>query len=230
LTPGWECRFNGNKIEVAIGSKQYGSYDLLVEPYCKKCAFPGVTTAECKWHSDDYGFDRIYAVGKYMSSKSGEGWDDLLSKHIRGLKKYPNYAEPLGKAVSLCVQNLFSELNGWDFLTPVPKHPNEMTNGYNQAETLASIVSNSLGWPTASALVKVRPEKMKSFASRSSRKAGVKGLYAFSNSLSLTGKRVILIDDVTTSGSTVSECAKVLMDSGAKAVNVIVAGRDVFVN
>ncbi len=230
MTPGWDCRFNGSKIEVAIGIKEYGSYDLLVEPYCKKCAFPGVTTTECRWHSDDYGFERIYAVGKYMSSKSGEGWDDLLSKHIRGLKTYPNYAEPLGKAVSLCVQNLFSELNECDFLIPVPKHPDEMINGYNQAETLAGIISNCLGWPAANALVKVRPDKMKNFASRSSRKAGVKGLYAFSNNLSITGKRVILIDDVTTSGSTASECAKVLVDAGAEGVNVIVAGRDAFVN
>lgn len=230
LTPSWVCSLNGDRIEVAFGSKQYGDYNLLEEPYCKKCAFPGVTTASCRWHSDDYGFDRIYAVGKYISSKSSQGWNDLLSKHIRGLKMYPRYAEPLGMAISVCVQNRFSELKGCDYLVPIPKHPNEMISGYNQTEKLAEIVSKNLCWSTASALVKVRPERMKSFPSRSARKNGVKDLYAFSNTLSVRGKQVVLIDDVTTSGSTVSECGKVLLDSGAKAVNVIVAGRDIFVD
>lgn len=132
--------------------------------------------------------------------------------------------------MSLCVQNVFGELTGSDFLVPVPKHPNEMINGYNQAEKLTEVISSILGPPVSNALSKVKPTKMKSLSSRTARKVGVKGLYAFINHSSLDGKQVILVDDVTTSGSTVSECAQVLLNAGAKIVNVLVAGRDVFMN
>ncbi|MGO9646358.1 MAG: ComF family protein [Candidatus Bathyarchaeia archaeon] len=229
MTSVWKCCLNGNEIKVACRDQQYGSYKLLTKPYCMKCAFPGVNTSECRWHSDDYGFNRIHAMGKYISTESQEGWNDLLSKHIRGLKKYPGYSEPLGEAISLCIQNEFTELKQSDFLVPVPKHPKEMENNYNQAETLTSVVSSILGIPAAGALIKVKPLKLM-LTSRSSRKESVKGAYAFSENVSLNGKCMILIDDVTTSGSTASECARVLVDAGAKTVNVVVAGRDVFVD
>jgi lysophospholipase L1-like esterase len=77
---------------------------------------------------------------------------------------------------------------------------------------------------------KLKPTKMKSLSSRVSRKAGVKGLYAMTNGSILRGSDVLLMDDVTTSGSTVSECGQTLLNGGAKTVNVLVAGRDVFVD
>ena len=132
--------------------------------------------------------------------------------------------------MSLCIQNVFIELTGSDFLVPVPKHPNEMTNGYNQTEKLAAVMSSILGTPVNNALSKVKPVKMKDLPSRTSRKEAAQGLYSFANNSSLVGKQVILVDDVTTSGSTVSECSQVLLSAGAKIVNVFVAGRDVFVN
>ena len=143
---------------------------------------------------------------------------------------YPAYSEPLGKAMSLCIQNRFSELKGSDFLVPVPKHPEEIVNGCNQAEKLTDVVSSILELPAINVLTKVGPVKMKSLTSRSSRKESVKGLYEVHNSAPLENKQAILIDDVTTSGSTASECAQVLLNIGAKMINVVVAGRDVFVD
>jgi predicted amidophosphoribosyltransferase len=230
LTLVWQCCLRGNEIEVSFGTKQYGSYSLLTEPYCEICAFPGVITTECSWHSDDYGFERIYAMGKYISSRTAEGWNDLLSKHIRGLKRYPSYSEPLGKAMSLCVRKRYTELAESDCLVPVPKHPDEMTNGYNQAQKLTEVVSGILGLPIRNSLAKLKATKMKRFSSRVSRKAGVKGLYALTGDSTLRGRDVVLIDDVTTSGSTASECGQTLLNAGAKTVNVLVAGRDVFVD
>jgi len=122
----WECRLDGDLIQVSFGGKAYGAYKLLTDPYCRKCAYPGVATDTCKWHHDDYGFDRIYAMGTYISSKTHAGYNDLLSKHIRGLKRYRNYAHPLGKGLALCLKHRFPELLKFDVIVPMPKHRDEL--------------------------------------------------------------------------------------------------------
>ena len=106
----WRVVFKDNEIAVFYGSKYYGDYVLLEEPYCLKCAYPGVTTKECCWHWDDYGFERIYAMGAYLSSSTPEGYSDLLSKHIRGLKKFLGYSIPLGLGLTECLRNKYLEL------------------------------------------------------------------------------------------------------------------------
>jgi len=227
LPSGWQCNLENNVIRVACGGRYYGEYKLLDEPYCRKCAYPGVTTESCTWHYDDYGFNRIYALGKYISSKTQEGYDDLLSKHIRGLKKYPKYSEPLGSALSLCMKHKFRELLNFNMIVPAPKHKDELVgDGFNQAIELAKVLSTNVGIPWIDTLRKQTALKMKGL-SRELRKTKVKGLYKCSDPKAVRSKRVILLDDVSTSGSTASECSQILINAGARVVSVLVAGRDV---
>jgi len=166
-------------------------------------------------------------MGAYLSPKTPEGYNDLLSKHIRGLKKYVGYVVPLSLGLASCVQNRYSELLQMDLIVPVPKHPTEVQQrGYNQAHELSSRLSIELGIPLLEALVKTRPEKMRELLTRADRKETVKGLYVTKDN-QLNNMKILLIDDVSTSGATVSECSKVLLDKSAYLVNVLVAGRDV---
>ena len=231
----WHCKYEDDRIHVFTESKDYGYYNLIQEPYCKICSYPGVDTEDCAWHEDYYGFNRLYAMGPYITSKTMAGYTDLLSKHIRGLKIYKNYAYPLGLGLSLCISNKWSELMEADFFTPIPKAESEFKidreseEKYNQANELAKIVSSKIGKPINYILEKLRPQSLQGL-NREERQAAVKGLYTVSELQNAVNKSVILVDDVATSLSTTCECSKILIDSGASIVNVIVAGRDVIID
>lgn len=211
-----------------------GDYILLKEPYCLKCAFPAVTTDKCPWHEDDYGFQRIYAMGAYIKREILEAMEveDLLSSHIVGLKQYPRYAVPLGLGLVECVKNRYPELMQSDFIVPIPLFPTELKIAedpkgvkYNQCVELSKVISPSIGIASRDVLKKTREQKMRGL-SRAERKEAVKGLYEVEDKAVVRGKQILLIDDVSTSGATASECAQVLINAGAKVVNVLVAGRD----
>lgn len=228
------CTYEGDKIGVFLGQKKWGEYILLKEPYCLKCAYMGVPTENCIWHEYDYGFERIYAMGAYLKRRIIEerGEEDFLSSHILGLKQYPRYAEPLGLGMVECMKNRYLELMKSELIVPIPKFQTELKVAtdpkgikYNQAEELANIISSNISIPSLNVLKKTREQSMRSLG-EADRREVVKGLYGIGNSAGVRDKSILLVDDVSTSGATVSECAQVLRDAGAKTVNVLVAGRN----
>lgn len=211
-----------------FGSAVKGYYDLLREPYCKKCAYPGVTTSECIQHDEDYGYERTYAMGRYLPVRLDPNYEDLLSNHIRGLKRYRNYARPLGLAISICVKNRYPKLLRSDSIVPVPKHKDEVEPPkFNQAAELAKSISEGIGIPLADILHKKAAHRQRDLSSRVARREKVKGLYVCKAFAQAEKRKLIVVDDIRTSGGTSSECAKALVDAGAKDVDVLVAGRDV---
>jgi competence protein ComFC len=217
----WYCSANNVAVKVFCDDKLQGNYSLLSKPYCNICSNPGVDTASC-FHEDLYGFDRIYALGAY-----NKGYDDLLSTHIRYFKDNEAYSHPLGIALGILATNIYPELAFSNIIVPVPLHKEKLSErGFNQSLALCKVVRNRLNKPIVEALSKTRNIDMR-LLSRNQRKDAVNGLYDLvENALpSLRDKDVLLVDDVITSGFTVSECAKVLKNAGAKSVNVLAAGR-----
>lgn len=231
----WKCSLTNSSIEVFFGSDLRGEYLLIQEPYCRICASPEVITDWCTWHGRCYGFCKVFAMGLYHPSRgdpSSIGWNDFLSRHIRGLKKYPRYASPLGIGLSLCITKIYAELQKMDLIVPVPKFATELKrafNGsgkvYNQATELSKVISMNTGIPYAEALGKLKEQKMKGLTA-DERWAVVKGLYTVCDKGIIERKKILLIDDVFTSGATASECADMLLRAGSECVNVLVAGRD----
>jgi len=230
------CNYKGDKIIVTYNNRYKGDYILLREPYCLKCAYPGVTTDTCSWHWDDYGFERIYAMGAYLSPQTPEGHNDLLSKHIRGLKMYPRYAIPLGLGLVECIKWRYPELLEMDLIVPVPLFNTELKISrcpegisYNQSIELSKVISKRLNILYKDVLEKTREQRMKDLIRRSERKNAVDNLYRVkvSRKAQVRGSKILLVDDVSTTGATASECSQVLIDAGAEIVNVLVAGRDV---
>jgi len=159
---GWRLEIIGRRIKVSTSKREYGDYRLLQEPYCKICAYPNISTSKCPWHWNDAPLGRTYAVGAYIPSRAIKSREDLLSQHILGLKKFSNYAVPLGLAMALCVENFYSELLKFNILVPVPKHSSELkANGskifkYNQAAELAKILGQQTGITVSECLCKTR--------------------------------------------------------------------------
>jgi len=112
-------------------------------------------------------------------------------------------------------------LEGADALVPVPLHPaRERRRGFNQARLLAQAVSRASGLPVVEALHRRRNTRPQWGLSRGEREGRMAG--AFEASGPVKGRKVLLIDDVCTSGATLEACGRALREGGAASVRAFV--------
>lgn len=113
-----------------------------------------------------------------------------------------------------------------DILAPVPLHPNRLRQRrFNQAQKLAESAALTLDLKVVHAIARNRDTSQQTTLGFDERRRNVKG--AFRPVLSLGGMSVVLIDDVTTTGSTLLECAQVCWAAGADTVRAATLATDV---
>ena len=99
--------------------------------------------------------------------------------------------------------------------------------GYNQSEELAKELSKILQIPVVSdALIKIKPTKPQMELTKLEREKNLDGVFQIKNPEQISGKKIFLVDDVYTTGSTMEECAKALGDAGIKQVWGIAIARE----
>jgi ComF family protein len=115
----------------------------------------------------------------------------------------------------------------WDYLVPVPLHPlKEREREFNQAALLARRLSRATGIPPKENLLRrVLPTATQTLLTRDQRAANMHRAFAVSRGAELDGKRLVLIDDVFTTGATTNACAEALRDAGAAEVCVWTVAR-----
>ncbi|MDG6222343.1 MAG: hypothetical protein QCH99_03680 [Candidatus Bathyarchaeota archaeon] len=212
------------KIRVYHDDLFEGTYSLVDEPFCRKCAHPGVTTDECTDHGHLESIERIYAMGWYYRVRDREE-DDLLSKHILQAKKNSSISEPLGRAMAITARRKYPELLKSNLIIPIPLHPKKLKErGHNQALELARIVSNQLNIELLDGLEKTRNVSFRN-KSWEERLELIDGLYKVKAEYVdyVRDKKIIILDDVTTTGLTLNECTKVLFESDTSSVNAFTA-------
>lgn len=113
-------------------------------------------------------------------------------------------------------------LSRYDALVPVPLHPRrQRVRGANQAEILCRGLSPKLGMPVLNALRRVQHTREQSSLPRAERLRNVQN--AFSLQADVRGLRLLLVDDVRTTGATSRACAQVLLRGGAQSVGILTA-------
>lgn len=128
--------------------------------------------------------------------------------------------------------DLYSELHPIDALVPVPLYPHSLhERGYNQAAVLAQYLGKRLSIPVHSRVLVRQKETVPQFRlKKPDRLLNLRDAFALSRAYdpdeSTEGLRILLIDDICTTGATLKECAKVLKAAGAKAVKALVLARD----
>jgi len=205
--------------------------DALFPPRCGLCAKPAALDSEgvC---------GRCRAALSGLSAKSVRLNRSLLGEcRIDEAAAIYAYREPVkgaihrlkfygSKRAGLCLGACMARavdpgiLAGVDFVTAVPvTKRRRKTLGYNHAEVLAGQFCRLLDLPCRfDVLVKVVDNTSQSQLDAGKRPANVRGAYAVAQGAELSGKCVLLIDDVLTTGSTLNECAAALKEAGARRV------------
>lgn len=129
-----------------------------------------------------------------------------------------SYAEAYGRALAMKLQK--EGKDDFEVLTFVPiAFARRMKRGYDQVALLAEMLGNELNVPAVKTLRKIRnTPPQSSIQNVARRRANVLGAYRCIDADAVRGKRVLLLDDVLTTGATASECARVLLTAGAKEV------------
>jgi len=117
----------------------------------------------------------------------------------------------------------------WDFIEPVPLHPlKQREREFNQAEVLARHLSAATRIPLNTSLLRrVAPTLTQTLLTRDQRAKNMSGAFAAGRRVKLNGERVVLVDDVFTTGATTSACARALRAAGAGEVCVWTVARGI---
>ncbi len=142
--------------------------------------------------------------------------DSVLRYKFQGAR---HYCITYGRLLAMKIQRDMEDR--YDVLTWVPvSKRRKRRRGYDQVELLAEEVGKEINLPPIRLLNKIRNNKPQSqIDNEAKRRANVLGAYEVTNRDQFMGKRVLILDDVITTGSTVGECARMLLTAGAKEVH-----------
>jgi ComF family protein len=114
----------------------------------------------------------------------------------------------------------------FDAFVPVPLHPaRQREREFNQAGVLARILADRTGHPVLDCLRRVRNTETQTHFDREERMENLRNAFELRNTSSVHEKRLLLIDDVLTTGSTLDECARILRAAGSESVRAVVVAR-----
>lgn len=206
----------------ALCGQCWGAMSFFAPPWCAVCGLPfphpmgdGAVCGECarqraSWH-------RARAVLRYDRHSR-----ELVLALKRGDRTH------LAKALGLWMRRAGGEmLDGADLLVPVPLHWTRLfARRYNQAGLLAHAIHAAGGPPVAPDwLIRRRRTPSQGRLGARARARNVRGAFVLRRGRSVEGKRLVIIDDVLTTGATVEECARVLRREGAEFVGVLTLAR-----
>ena len=196
----------------------------IVPPFCAKCSQPffGAISGEfeCANCKDRFlGFDA--AVSVYRSR-------NVVRKLIHDLKygRQMHLRHLVGKWLLGALADARLARTRFDLIVPVPLHPaRKRERGFNQAELLGRELERAIGIRSASILRRIRYTTTQTQFDRSERMENLRGAFRLRSAIDVRGLRMLLVDDVLTTGSTLSECASVLKRAGAASVYAATAAR-----
>ena len=148
-------------------------------------------------------------------------YEGNVRRSLLRYKFYNSRSFASGYGRLLAMKLLQTHPEGFDCLTWIPvSRLRKLRRGYDQVELLADAVGRELGMTPVPLLKKVRHTRPQSrLKDASKRRANVLGAYREINRGEISGKRILLLDDILTTGSTAGEAARVLLTAGAKEVH-----------
>jgi len=176
------------------------------------CARCGREKSECSCKKAEKFYSGIVAPF-YFSGNVRKGI------HAFKFRNCPDNAEAYGHEMSEVVKKKYADIK-FDYITEVPVSPNSLKErGYNQCSLLAEQISKNTGIEFKSnVLVKIYETNKQHGLKLFMRKGNLSGVFDVKNPQEVENKTILLCDDISTSGETLNECAKMLWLYGAKEI------------
>jgi len=216
--------YNNEKIRIC--SECLSRISFVKTPICSCCGLPFVN-----YEGTDHLCGECVSSKQYFSvvRSVGEFKQPLMDAiHRFKYKGEISVGETLGRLMAGFEYNSFS-LEGYSLILPVPLHQRRLKErGFNQsvilAREIASRYSIGLDFRTLKRTIHTKPQ---TGLGKKQRSTNVKGSFIVTDREKIDGERVVLIDDVYTTGSTVRECARILIKNGVEEVAVLTLARAV---
>lgn len=211
----------------ALCAACWGKMEFISEPMCHHCGLP------FEYHVGEHGIcgECMAAPPAFTRARSVFKYNDLSRSQVLAFKFHdrtqlaPLFGQWLAQASS---QAFIAQC---EMIIPVPLHYRRLVaRRYNQAVLLAQALARHVQLPVHShLLLRRKATTPQSGLSRAGREANVRGAFTVPKQLrpQLRGKKVLLIDDVMTTGATLSACARALHDAGVVDVYVLTLARTV---
>lgn len=161
------------------------------------------------------GFDAAYCFGAYEGTL----------RELIHLFKYSGM-KPLGRTLAGHLMLALPRDQQFDVAVPMPLHwRRQWQRGFNQSELLARAIARRWSIPMKNAVRRTRATAAQAGLSNARRRENVAGAFRVKKTGQVEGRRVLLIDDVMTTGATASACALALKRAGAKSVTLLALAR-----
>ncbi|MFY9761139.1 MAG: ComF family protein [Xanthobacteraceae bacterium] len=202
----------------------WSKLSFITRPYCERLGIPFV-------YDPGPGILSMEAIADppaYQRARAAVRFDEILRALVHALKYSDrlDLAPMMGRWISHAGRELLAEA---DALVPVPLHWRRLwTRRFNQSAMLAAAISAQSGVPIATGVLKrVKPTAQQVGLSRTKRAANVQGAFRVPPEArgAVAGRRLVLVDDVLTSGAKVEGCARALLRAGAANVDVLIFAR-----
>ena len=200
-----------------------GMLELLFPPKCMFCRriLPGGSAACCEGCQKHLEGQETVSEGTFVTtcwaalSYEGAVREAIIRYKFEGDR---GYATEFGRLLGRCIAERLA--GQYDVITWVPVSPQRYKKrGYDQAMLLACAAALELGDVAVSTLSKTLDNPAQSgLTDRMARKSNVLGAYAVAEPELVTGRRILLIDDIVTTGATMEEAGRTLLEGGARSV------------
>ena len=209
---------------------RYICWDCLADtprvdpPFCACCGDPVAGDVQ----HDFICFSCSRQTPHFDLARSAVRYEGVVGEALRALK-YDDalwVADDLAELLFACVQAEYPTVV-FDFVTSVPLHPaRRRARGFNQSSLLGQLLARRMNCLYKERSVRrVRPTTTQTGLTAPQRTANVLGAFRDGLFARLNGKRILLVDDVMTTGATVNACAAALKRGGAESVHVITVAR-----
>lgn len=202
--------------------------DFITDPKCVYCGYPfEIMYADKDIKKKNFICPNcIKSKPKFHKCVSVVKYNDAAKQIILPFKHADktNYAKVMGRMMSATVSPFIKEI---DFIMPVPIHLKRMLKRkYNQSSLLANEISiHTKKSVLHNVLYRSKFKQSQGHLSMKERKYNVQGAFDVKNPNKINGKNILIVDDVFTTGATISECAEILRKNGAGKIFVVTFAR-----
>jgi len=204
------------------------SFSRLEGPCCRRCGDPVFVFERISPSPNHLCDDCRRRFRPFDRCRSAGIYDAALRTAIHRVKF--DRERTLGRCLGRWLaRTLSSETAEVDRIVPVPLHPRRIRErGFNQSELLSEALAAASGIEHAPRLLtKTSPTRSQTTLGRQDRKKNLRGTFALTRGATAAKMRILLVDDIYTTGCTVEECARVLRRAGARGVRVVTLARSV---